>query len=259
YFVMVRGDWMPNGKKLLIFSVYAPQESSEKKMLWDYLSLVISNWEGEVDGFDKFIEDSWKDAPIIVTNALVRMMKELKYLKEKIHMWNKLNKEKSHKSKRSLLAELMDCDAIIDKGEGENNVVNKRTEAVWDCGIDKSPGPNGFTFGFYRRYWKLIENDVVDAVTCFFHQGSFYKGDNSSFIILISNTPNANMVKDYMPISLIGCMYKVISKILANCLVVVLGGLVNEIQSAFVADKQILDGPFILNELVQWCKQKQQK
>nr|GEW67219.1 RNA-directed DNA polymerase, eukaryota, reverse transcriptase zinc-binding domain protein [Tanacetum cinerariifolium]GEW67328.1 RNA-directed DNA polymerase, eukaryota, reverse transcriptase zinc-binding domain protein [Tanacetum cinerariifolium] len=45
-------------------------------------------------------------------------------------MWNKLNKEKSHKSKRSLLAELVDCDAIIDKGEGENNVVNKRTEVV---------------------------------------------------------------------------------------------------------------------------------
>nr|GFA76314.1 RNA-directed DNA polymerase, eukaryota, reverse transcriptase zinc-binding domain protein [Tanacetum cinerariifolium] len=25
-------------------------------------------------------------------------------------------------------------------------------KAVWHCGIDKAPGPNGFTFGFYRRY-----------------------------------------------------------------------------------------------------------
>nr|GEZ85377.1 RNA-directed DNA polymerase, eukaryota [Tanacetum cinerariifolium] len=24
--------------------------------------------------------------------------------------------------------------------------------AVWDCGVDKSPGPNGFTFGFIRRF-----------------------------------------------------------------------------------------------------------
>nr|GEY21532.1 RNA-directed DNA polymerase, eukaryota [Tanacetum cinerariifolium] len=84
----------------------------------------------EVDGFDKFIKDSWKDAPIIESNALVRMMKKLKYLREKIRTWNKLNKEKSHKSKRSLLAELADCDAIIDKGERENNVVNRRTEVV---------------------------------------------------------------------------------------------------------------------------------
>nr|GFC56007.1 RNA-directed DNA polymerase, eukaryota, reverse transcriptase zinc-binding domain protein [Tanacetum cinerariifolium] len=53
-----------------------------------------------------------------------------------------------------------------------------------------------------------------------------------------------------MPISLIGCMYKVISKILTNCLVVVLGGLVNEIQSAFVADKQILDGISVKDDKV---------
>nr|GFC16509.1 RNA-directed DNA polymerase, eukaryota, reverse transcriptase zinc-binding domain protein [Tanacetum cinerariifolium] len=130
---------------------------------------------------------------------------------------------------------------------------------VWDCGIDKSPGPDGFTFGFYCRYWKLIENDVVDAMTCFFHQGSFPKDGNSSFIILIPKTPNANMVKDYRPISLTGSMYKIISKILANRLVVVLGGLVNKIHSAFVTDKQILDGPFILNELVQWCKKKKKQ
>nr|GEW96380.1 RNA-directed DNA polymerase, eukaryota, reverse transcriptase zinc-binding domain protein [Tanacetum cinerariifolium] len=37
------------------------------------------------------------------------------------------------------------------------------------------------------------------------------------------------------------------------------GGLMNEIQSTFVADIQILDGPFILNELVQWCKKKKKQ
>ncbi|GKB69834.1 RNA-directed DNA polymerase, eukaryota, reverse transcriptase zinc-binding domain protein, partial [Tanacetum coccineum] len=64
------------------------------------------------------------------------------------------------------------------------------------------------------------------------------------------------MVKDFRPISLIGSLYKIIAKILANRLVVVLGDIVNEVQSAFVADRQILDGPFILNEVLQWCKLK---
>ncbi|GJZ55500.1 RNA-directed DNA polymerase, eukaryota, reverse transcriptase zinc-binding domain protein [Tanacetum coccineum] len=32
--------------------------------------------------------------------------------------------------------------------------------------------------------------------------------------------------------------------------------LVNEVQLAFVADRQILDGPFILDEVLQWCRRK---
>ncbi|GJS72654.1 RNA-directed DNA polymerase, eukaryota [Tanacetum coccineum] len=138
--------------------------------------------------------------------------------------------------------------------------------AVWDCGTDKSPGPDGFTFGFYRRYWNILESDVVDAVTSFFHHGQFPKGSNSSFIALIPKTRDANMVKDFRPISLIGSMYKIIAKILANRLVLVLGDLVNEVQSRgggdlffSIADRQILDGPFILNEIVQWCQSKKKQ
>nr|GEY26408.1 RNA-directed DNA polymerase, eukaryota, reverse transcriptase zinc-binding domain protein [Tanacetum cinerariifolium] len=71
--------------------------------------------------------------------------------------------------------------------------------------------------------------------------------------------PDANLVKDFRPISLIGSLYKIIAKILANRLAGVLGDIVNEVQSAFVADRQIFDGPFILNEVIQWCKLKKKQ
>ncbi|GJU25335.1 RNA-directed DNA polymerase, eukaryota [Tanacetum coccineum] len=48
YFVMIQGNWVSNGKLLLIILVYAPQELSEKKSLWDYLCHVIDNWKGSV-------------------------------------------------------------------------------------------------------------------------------------------------------------------------------------------------------------------
>ncbi|GJZ79564.1 hypothetical protein Tco_0644401 [Tanacetum coccineum] len=35
--------------------------------------------------------------------------------------------------------------------------------AVWDCGENKSPGPDGFTFEFFRRYWEFIGPDFCDA------------------------------------------------------------------------------------------------
>ena len=76
-------------------------------------------------------------------------------------------------------------------------------KVVWECGIDKSPVPDGFTFGFYRRFWNVIEKDVVAAVKYFFHHGSIPKGCNSAFIALIPKIPDAKMVKDFRPISLL--------------------------------------------------------
>nr|GEX33532.1 RNA-directed DNA polymerase, eukaryota, reverse transcriptase zinc-binding domain protein [Tanacetum cinerariifolium] len=39
---------IPNGKNLLIISIYAPQELFEKKMLWDYLTIMIGSWNSKV-------------------------------------------------------------------------------------------------------------------------------------------------------------------------------------------------------------------
>nr|GEU59566.1 RNA-directed DNA polymerase, eukaryota [Tanacetum cinerariifolium] len=131
----------------------------------------------------------------------------------------------------------------------ERDVSNEEIKkAVWDCGTDKSPGPDGFTFIFYRHYWNTIKKDVVEAVKHFFSKTKIPNGCNSSFIALIPKTHDANMVKDFRPICLIGSIYKIIAKILTNRLVGVLGDIVSEVQSAFVEGRQILGGPFILNE-----------
>ncbi|GJT59824.1 RNA-directed DNA polymerase, eukaryota, reverse transcriptase zinc-binding domain protein [Tanacetum coccineum] len=152
----------------------------------------------------------------------------------------------------SFLIHLNQCIQNVLEAEVSNEEIKK---AVWDCGVDKSPGPDGFTFGFYKRFGVLIELRCVAAVKYFFHYSRIPKGCNSSFIALIPKTPEAKIVKDFRPISLIEGLYKIIAKILANHLVVVLGDIVNEVHR-FVADRQILDGPFILNEVLQWCKLK---
>nr|GEZ43896.1 RNA-directed DNA polymerase, eukaryota [Tanacetum cinerariifolium] len=59
------------------------------------------------------------------------------------------------------------------EGEVPNDEIKR---VVWDCGTDKAPGPDGFTFGFYRRFWYLIDNDMYAAVKHFFIHGEIPKG-----------------------------------------------------------------------------------
>nr|GEX79683.1 RNA-directed DNA polymerase, eukaryota [Tanacetum cinerariifolium] len=131
--------------------------------------------------------------------------------------------------------------------------------AVWNYGENKSPVLDGYTFKFFMRYWRFIASDLCSAVECFFESGSFSKGSNSSFIDLIPKVTNEKFVTDFRSISLIVCVYKVVTKILANRLTTVISDLVSDIQSAFVPNRQIIDGPFILNELLAWCKRKKKQ
>nr|GEY36831.1 RNA-directed DNA polymerase, eukaryota [Tanacetum cinerariifolium] len=131
----------------------------------------------------------------------------------------------------------------------KNITMDEIRTVVWDCGENKSPGPDGYTFEFFRRYWNLIGLDFSSAVECLFENSSFPRGCNSSFIALIPKVVDAKFVTYFHPISLIVSVYKVVTKILANLLAMVISDLVSNTQSAFVANRQILDGPFILNEM----------
>jgi len=76
------------------------------------------------------------------------------------------------------------------------------------------------------------------------------KGVNSTFIALIPKVNIPQRLNDYRPISLVGCLYKVLTKVLANRLRNVIGSVVSDSQSAFIKGKQVLDGILIANEVV---------
>lgn len=66
-------------------------------------------------------------------------------------------------------------------------------------------------------------------------------------------------LKEFRPISLIGCIYKIIAKILISRLKKVVGKLVSQEQSTYIEGRQILDGPLMLNEVCGWVKKSKHK
>lgn len=87
------------------------------------------------------------------------------------------------------------------------------------------------------------------AVFQSFHEdGEFELSLNATFLVLIPKKYDAEEVKDFRPISLVGGVYKIIAKVLANRLRVLLPDIISEIQNAFVGGRQILDLAFIASE-----------
>jgi hypothetical protein len=86
-----------------------------------------------------------------------------------------------------------------------------------------------------------VGEEVYDAALQFFH---FIKMDadiNATNIVLIPKNCNTCSVTDFRPISLCNVLYKIISKVLANRLKVVLPHVISQSQSAFIPGRLITD------------------
>nr|GEU51925.1 RNA-directed DNA polymerase, eukaryota, nucleotide-binding alpha-beta plait domain protein [Tanacetum cinerariifolium] len=109
YFVAIMGTWFPTSTKLLVISVYAPQEITKKGIYGIIFDLLLK-------GFDSFVETSWKSMNVLDSNGLVRMKKKLQLLKNSIRVWIKEAIVRSNKMKNNIHQILLEVDKIIDQG-----------------------------------------------------------------------------------------------------------------------------------------------
>ncbi|GJR04155.1 putative RNA-directed DNA polymerase, eukaryota, reverse transcriptase zinc-binding domain protein [Tanacetum coccineum] len=132
-------------------------------------------------------------------------------------------------------------------------------DSVWDCGGGKAPGPDGFTLKFIKHYWGSIGTHFIEMVKRFKTDGFIPRGCNSSFIALVPKKQDPLYINDYRLISLIGCQYKVIAKVLATRLQKVVHSVVSEVQTAYVKGRQIIDGPLMVNEIISWASKRNER
>ncbi|GJW31977.1 RNA-directed DNA polymerase, eukaryota [Tanacetum coccineum] len=176
----------------------------------------------QTDGFDKIVSESWKNSPSVGKTKSNEKCYNLEAVDQILDSGQGV--EEDIRVRSEIIHKLQNCDEIDSMELAQKAKIkwamNKRfckpddmratltmefpnrlhpdqsrdlemsvsneeiKKAVWECGTDKAPGPDGFTFGFFRHFWYIVEKDVCNA---------------------------------------------------------------------------ILDGPFILNEVIQWCKAKKKQ
>jgi len=128
--------------------------------------------------------------------------------------------------------------------------------AIWGCDSSKSPDLDGFNFGFIKSCWDILKKDVVSAVKDFAGYGSWQRGSNASFLCLIPKLENPQQLGEFRPISLVGCLYKIISKALSLRLKMVIGKIIDARQLTFLEGKGLLDSVLVANEVLEEYKRK---
>jgi len=74
------------------------------------------------------------------------------------------------------------------------------------------------------------------------------------FVTLIPKVSSPLKLKDYRPIYLLGCLYKLLAKVLARRLASVMNSIISPNQSAFLKGRHLVDGVLVVNELVDYAK-----
>ncbi|KAL5856494.1 hypothetical protein ACOSQ3_003952 [Xanthoceras sorbifolium] len=105
----------------------------------------------------------------------------------------------------------------------------------------KAPGPDGLPALFYQKFWSIVGGKVSQAVLDILNNGAGFGVMGEAIVALIPKVKTPVRVSDFRPISLCNVTYKLVAKVLANRLKLVLGDVVDSSQSAFVPGRLITD------------------
>lgn len=92
---------------------------------------------------------------------------------------------------------------------------------------------------YNRHSSDIIGEDVINYVKEFEISEKIPRGCNSSCIALLPKVEDPLFMSDYRPLSLIGCQFRIIAKILVNRLSKVISSIVSEVQTTYIKDRQI--------------------
>lgn len=87
-------------------------------------------------------------------------------------------------------------------------------EVIKSLNANSAEGPDGITTKIFQRYWKIIGEDVIQAVWGFLKGTNCPKVFMATTIVPVPKISNLQTWEDYRPIALSNVFSRIISKVL---------------------------------------------
>lgn len=120
----------------------------------------------------------------------------------------------------------------------------------------KAPGLDGLHPYFYQEYWPEISQSVVTFCKQVFSQGRIPDKINTTYLCLIPKHRHAAQVTHYRFISLCNIIYKIITKIIVNCIKPYLPNIISPTQASFLKGHRATNNAIMVQEIMNKFKNK---
>ena len=129
---------------------------------------------------------------------------------------------------------------------------NELLTALKQTPNNKSPGIDGIPSDFYKVFWNDIAQYLVNALNRAFQLGELSVNHRRGIISLIPKKgKDSAFLKNWRPITLLCCDYKLVSKAIANRIKVHLADLVHTDQNGFIKDRYIGQNIDLLYQIIE--------
>jgi len=104
----------------------------------------------------------------------------------------------------------------------------------------KSPGPDGFSGGFFKSTRHMTRSLICEAIYQFFKTGEMPAFISATKLTVLPKVHNPQKAAEFRPISRCNVTYKYISKLLCQRIKVILPTIINQCHGAFVKGREFL-------------------
>ena len=130
-------------------------------------------------------------------------------------------------------------------------------EALKDMESDKTPGTDGLPAEFYKVFWKDISTILIKSLNYACEKDQLSITQRRGIIKLIpKKDAEPYFIKNWRPLTLLNCDYKIAAKSIANRLKVFLPNLINNDQTGFIKGRFIGENIRLIDSVICYAKEK---